>query len=33
MTVFKKYDRFSKGYLNIDDLREVSRQNKDDLDE
>lgn len=33
MTIFKKYDRFSKGYLVIDDLREIIRLNKEDLDE
>jgi len=28
MTIFKKYDRLSKGYLSIDDIREVNRQIK-----
>jgi Ca2+-binding EF-hand superfamily protein len=27
-TIFKKYDRLGKGYLNIDDIREMNRQTK-----
>lgn len=32
MQIFKKYDRDNKGYINIEDLREVNRQLKEDVD-
>lgn len=32
MTVFKKYDRANKGYLNLDDIREVNKHIKENLD-
>lgn len=31
--VFKKYDRDNKGYINLDDLREVNRQLKENFDD
>lgn len=33
MGVFRKYDRENKGYIHLDDLREVNRQLKENLDE
>ena len=31
--IFKKYDRANKGYLNLEDLREINRHTKENLDE
>lgn len=33
MQVFKKYDRDNKGYIHLEDLREVNRQLKENLDD
>ena len=31
--IFKKYDRTNKGYLDINDIREINRHIKENLDE
>lgn len=31
--IFKKYDRTNKGFLNLEDLREINRHTKENLDE
>lgn len=33
MQVFKKYDREGKGYINMEDIKEINRQLKENLDE
>jgi centrin-1 len=33
MGVFRKYDRENKGYIHLEDLREVNRQLKENLDD
>lgn len=33
MQVFKKYDRDNKGYIHLQDFRDVNRQLKENLDE
>ena len=33
MQVFKKYDRDNKGYIHLEDLREINRQLKENLDD
>ena len=32
-TVFKKYDRTNKGYIDMNDMREINRHIKENLDE
>lgn len=32
-TIFKKYDRSGKGYIDLEDLRDVNRHVKENLDE
>jgi len=32
-SIFKKYDRHNKGYLNIDDLKQINSHVKENLDE
>ena len=31
--IFKKYDRTNKGYVDIDDIREINRQVKQNMDD
>ncbi len=33
MQVFKKYDKENKGYINLDDIKEINRQLKESTDE
>ena len=33
MQVFKKYDRDGKGYITLEDIKEINRQLKENMDE
>lgn len=30
--IFKKYDRTNKGYINLNDLKEINKQVQEDID-